>query len=54
MQQFATSQWSFSKSFDGACPIGPAFVHRDAIKNIKEVGIEGILDGQVVQKSTME
>lgn len=20
--QFATSQWSFSKSFDGACPIG--------------------------------
>jgi 2-keto-4-pentenoate hydratase/2-oxohepta-3-ene-1,7-dioic acid hydratase in catechol pathway len=23
--QFAQSQWSFSKSFDGACPIGKAY-----------------------------
>jgi len=25
-QQFAQSQWSFSKGFDGACPIGPVLV----------------------------
>jgi len=54
VQQFATSQWSFSKSFDGACPIGPAFVHRDNVKDIKSMFIEGILNGKVVQKSTME
>lgn len=54
VQQFATSQWSFSKSFDGACPIGPAFVHRDSVKDINEVTIEGSLDGKVVQSSRME
>lgn len=54
MQQFATSQWSYSKSFDGACPIGPAFVHRDAVKDINAVEIQGSLNGKVVQKSRME
>lgn len=52
--QFATSQWSYSKSFDGACPIGPAFVPKEAVKDLKEVTIEGILNGQTVQKSKMD
>lgn len=54
VQQFATSQWSYSKSFDGACPIGPAFVPRDAVSDIKSMAIEGSLNGKTVQKSTME
>jgi 2-keto-4-pentenoate hydratase/2-oxohepta-3-ene-1,7-dioic acid hydratase in catechol pathway len=52
--QFATSQWSYSKSFDGACPLGPALVHKDAIADLKQVSITGSLSGKVVQKSTME
>lgn len=52
--QFAQSQWSYSKGFDGACPIGPAFVHKDQISALKEVVIEGQLDGETVQKSSLE
>lgn len=52
--QFATTQWTFSKSFDGACPLGPVFVARDAIPNIGEAGIKGYLNGKVVQQSNFE
>lgn len=52
--QFATSQWTFSKSFDGACPIGPAFVAKDAIPDIKAAGVKGYLNGKVVQESKFE
>ncbi|WWC71203.1 uncharacterized protein I206_105156 [Kwoniella pini CBS 10737] len=52
--QFAQSQWSFSKSFDGACPIGPAIVHRDQIHNLTEVRISGILNGETVQDSKLD
>ncbi|BEJ15685.1 hypothetical protein CspHIS471_0502900 [Cutaneotrichosporon sp. HIS471] len=54
VQQFATTQWTFSKSFDGACPIGPAFVSKDAVKDFGKLAIKGIHNGNVVQESTMD
>lgn len=53
-QQFAQSQWCYSKSFDGACPIGPAFVPASQVKDIGELVIEGRKNGTVVQKSKLE
>lgn len=52
--QFAQSQWNYSKSFDGACPVGPAFVHKSQVKNIDELLIRGTLNGQTVQESKIE
>jgi 2-keto-4-pentenoate hydratase/2-oxohepta-3-ene-1,7-dioic acid hydratase in catechol pathway len=52
--QFAQSQWCYSKSFDGACPIGPAIVHKSQIQNLGQVSIEGKLDGEIVQQSGLE
>ncbi|PWN86829.1 putative mitochondrion protein [Acaromyces ingoldii] len=52
--QFAQSQWCFSKSFDGACPIGPAFVHKSQIKDLGEVRITGSLNGKVVQTGKLD
>jgi 2-keto-4-pentenoate hydratase/2-oxohepta-3-ene-1,7-dioic acid hydratase in catechol pathway len=58
-RQFETSQWGFSKGFDGACPIGPCFVPRDAVGkeavgNLKEVAIRGARNGVVCQDSKLE
>jgi 2-keto-4-pentenoate hydratase/2-oxohepta-3-ene-1,7-dioic acid hydratase in catechol pathway len=56
-QQFETSQWGFSKGFDGACPIGPCFVPRDAVEmegGLREVTIRGARNGMVCQDSTLE
>jgi 2-keto-4-pentenoate hydratase/2-oxohepta-3-ene-1,7-dioic acid hydratase in catechol pathway len=60
-RQFETSQWGFSKGFDGACPIGPAFIPRDAVGKEgskegrwKEVRIRGARNGLVCQDSTLE
>ncbi|KWU46720.1 putative mitochondrion protein [Rhodotorula sp. JG-1b] len=52
--QFAQSQWCFSKSFDTACPIGPALLHRDAIKAVSDLRIKGELSGEVVQESGLD
>lgn len=56
--QFATSQWSFSKSFDGAAPLGPAFVPRDALgeageRTVADVAVKGFHNGKLVQSSTL-
>lgn len=62
-RQFETSQWGFSKGFDGACPIGPAFIPRDAVGQkeavgkeggLEEVRIRGARNGVVCQDSTLE
>lgn len=54
LAQFAQSQWCYSKGFDGACPIGPAIIHRDQVKDIKQLRVTGSHNGEVVQDSTME
>lgn len=53
-QQFAQSQWCYSKSFDGACPIGPAFVPASKVENIGDMYIKGSKNGKVVQESKLE
>ncbi|KAK1926854.1 putative mitochondrion protein [Papiliotrema laurentii] len=52
--QFAQSQWCFSKSFDGACPLGPAFVPKEIVQDVKKMKIEGKLNGRVVQTSLLD
>ncbi|WVQ87874.1 hypothetical protein IAS59_001605 [Cryptococcus gattii] len=52
--QFAQSQWCYSKSFDGACPIGPAIVSKDQARNLSDVKIEGSLNGKTVQSSQLD
>ncbi|WVQ95296.1 hypothetical protein IAU59_002391 [Kwoniella sp. CBS 9459] len=54
ISQFQQSQWSYSKSFDGACPIGPAIIHRDAVKSVSDLKITGILNGKEVQSSGLD
>lgn len=52
--QFAQSQWSFSKSFDGACPIGPTIVSKELIPDVKALWMKGIKNGRVLQDCGVE
>ncbi|EWZ85743.1 hypothetical protein FOWG_10839 [Fusarium oxysporum f. sp. lycopersici MN25] len=47
--QFRDSQWSFSKGFDGACPLGPTLVSHEVISDPNTLKLRGIRNGQVVQ-----
>lgn len=49
--QFATSQWSMSKSFPTFCPLGPAIVTADEIADPHELAIGLTIDGTVYQNS---
>lgn len=53
--QFVTGQWSWSKSFDTFCPLGPALVTLDELGigpgDPIELDIETRLNGEVVQSS---
>ncbi|ODM22993.1 hypothetical protein SI65_00582 [Aspergillus cristatus] len=49
-QQFKNSQWSFSKGFDGSCPLGPVLVAPSVIDPHK-LDIKAIHNGSVVQDS---
>ena len=49
--QFATSQWSMSKSFPTFCPIGPAIVTADEIADPHALSIGLTIDGVVHQSS---
>ncbi|KAL7420654.1 hypothetical protein Q5752_004605 [Cryptotrichosporon argae] len=51
--QFAQSQWCYSKSFDGACPVGPAFVPKEQVAQVADLAIRGEFNGEVVQSSKM-
>lgn len=42
-------QWCRGKGFDGFCPTGPFLVTKDEIKDIGNLRIRTILNGQVVQ-----
>ncbi|KAN0062268.1 hypothetical protein ACQY0O_005449 [Thecaphora frezii] len=54
LNQFAQSQWSYSKSFDGACPIGPAFVSKSAVERMSDLKMTGTHNGRVVQRSGLD
>lgn len=47
--QFATSQWDFSKGFDGACPLGPVVVSKALVPEPEKLRLRGVLNGEVVQ-----
>ncbi|MGA2167430.1 MAG: fumarylacetoacetate hydrolase family protein [Terracidiphilus sp.] len=49
--QFATSQWSMSKSFPTFCPLGPAIVTADEIPDPHALQISLTIDGEVLQSS---
>ncbi|TKY86965.1 hypothetical protein EX895_003642 [Sporisorium graminicola] len=51
--QFAQSQWCYSKGFDTSCPIGPALVHINAVKDLSKVSIQGKVNDDIVQKSDL-
>ncbi|KAH8597867.1 hypothetical protein B0O99DRAFT_617003 [Bisporella sp. PMI_857] len=48
--QFAQSQWSYSKGFDGACPIGPTLVSKDLIPDPGRLKLKGLKNGKVMQE----
>jgi len=49
--QFASTQWSMSKSFPTFCPIGPAIVTADDIADPHQLSISLSIDGEVLQNS---
>ncbi|KAJ7510687.1 hypothetical protein B0H11DRAFT_2152232 [Mycena galericulata] len=54
VSQFEQSQWSFSKGFDGACPIGPALVSTELIPDVSALHMRGLKNGKVVQNSQLD
>ncbi len=49
--QFASSQWSMSKSFPTFCPLGPAIVTADEIPDPHQLDISLTIDGETLQSS---
>jgi 2-keto-4-pentenoate hydratase/2-oxohepta-3-ene-1,7-dioic acid hydratase in catechol pathway len=49
--QFASTQWSMSKSFPTFCPLGPAIVSADEIADPHQLGISLTIDGERLQNS---
>ena len=49
--QFATTQWSMSKSFPTFCPMGPAIVTADEIADPHKLAIGLSIDGETLQNS---
>jgi 2-keto-4-pentenoate hydratase/2-oxohepta-3-ene-1,7-dioic acid hydratase in catechol pathway len=50
--QFTTGQWSWSKSFDTFCPLGPEVVTLDEIDLTAGLPIETRVSGEVLQSSS--
>lgn len=48
--QFRTTQWTWSKSFDTFCPLGPAVVPLDDL-DVGDLAIRTTVNGRVVQDS---
>uniref|UniRef100_A0A3Q2UPI9 Fumarylacetoacetate hydrolase domain containing 2A n=2 Tax=Fundulus heteroclitus TaxID=8078 RepID=A0A3Q2UPI9_FUNHE len=44
-------QWLLSKTFDSFCPLGPALVTADAVKDPHNLGIRCLVNGDTVQSS---
>jgi 2-keto-4-pentenoate hydratase/2-oxohepta-3-ene-1,7-dioic acid hydratase in catechol pathway len=49
--QFASTQWSMSKSFPTFCPLGPAIVTADEVADPHQLGISLTIDGEQLQNS---
>lgn len=44
-------QWVRGKSFDGFCPFGPVLYTRDEITDPQDLGVQCILNGEIMQNS---
>jgi 2-keto-4-pentenoate hydratase/2-oxohepta-3-ene-1,7-dioic acid hydratase in catechol pathway len=49
--QFASTQWSMSKSFPTFCPMGPSIVTADEVADPHALGISLTIDGERLQNS---
>ncbi|GAA6011461.1 hypothetical protein JCM10207_002627 [Rhodosporidiobolus poonsookiae] len=49
--QFENSQWSRSKSYDKACPVGPCVVAASAVPDPSKLTVKGVKNGRVMQES---
>jgi 2-keto-4-pentenoate hydratase/2-oxohepta-3-ene-1,7-dioic acid hydratase in catechol pathway len=49
--QFGDGQWTRGKSLDTFAPLGPFITTRDEVEDVQALGIEGFLNGQVMQTS---
>ena len=49
--QFTTGQWSWSKSFDSFCPLGPEVVSLDEVDLSRGLALETRVSGEVLQSS---
>ncbi|ACO33455.1 MULTISPECIES: fumarylacetoacetate hydrolase family protein [Acidobacterium] len=49
--QLATSQWVLGKSFDTFCPLGPAIVTTDELRDPHALDIQLSIDGETLQHS---
>lgn len=54
VSQLNQSQWSYSKGYDGACPVGPTLVSAEIFKDPSKFKMRGLLNGKVVQESGLE
>lgn len=54
VSQLNQSQWSYSKGYDGACPVGPTLVSANIFKDPSKFKMRGLLNGKVVQESGLE
>ncbi|KAG9253008.1 uncharacterized protein F5Z01DRAFT_170823 [Emericellopsis atlantica] len=53
--QGKTSQWGYSKGFDGFCPLGPCIVRKELIADINRgVTLKSTLNGEVLQDGTTD
>jgi hypothetical protein len=52
--QLSTSQWCFSKGFDGACPVGPTIVSPSLIPDVRLLRLKGSKNGTVKQDCGIE
>ncbi|KAH7193910.1 uncharacterized protein B0J16DRAFT_412462 [Fusarium flagelliforme] len=47
--QFAQSQWSYSKGFDGSCPLGPTIVSTTAVPDPSKFRVRGLKNDELLQ-----
>lgn len=52
--QMSQSQWSYSKGFDGACPIGPTLVSPKLINDPAKLHMRGLMNGKELQNSGLD
>jgi 2-keto-4-pentenoate hydratase/2-oxohepta-3-ene-1,7-dioic acid hydratase in catechol pathway len=49
--QLATTQWTLGKSFDTFCPMGPAIVTTDELRDPHSLDIQLLINGETLQRS---